>query len=444
MGSRLTSRLVAALGAQRHQWTLAIDVPPRGEPLFGCRAYGRCVGTLLGAQLLAFGLWQALGGSRQLLLRQVDPLKAFLRAHTQCSWRNVMADGRWWAGLTAHLCHRDIEHLATNLATLVVPSFLLQRILPWWGALAICGFATVASSMASLGFIYWAFAPAEPRRLGLSPLDPPRFADLAPALRCPSSHDLLPKGVGRDTATDMHTCDKCGREIHSPARTHRCDVCDYDLCPDCALDGDKQAALRFKRFLSAFDEFCFLREAELCIGFDTMTSDKPFVTHPEVFQTASRLHPLDAAALCSPYMEWWRQSSRGSMGSSALAASLATACACWLGELACRGWRHPLLLIMPGAAALQIAVDLKCTGDALMAVCDAGVGDASSSRQAMPISDAVANAEEDSVGHLAGAAVGAVFYAVFLRRRARGLQLGRPEPGPMYPLMPVVVRSSVP
>lgn len=49
--------------------------------------------------------------------------------------------------------------------------------------------------------------------------------------RCPKGHDLK----AFTPASTVHTCDQCGRHpIRAPQSVHRCDLCDYDKCTECA------------------------------------------------------------------------------------------------------------------------------------------------------------------------------------------------------------------
>lgn len=209
-------------------------------------------------------------------------------------------------------------------------------------------------------------------------------------------------------------------------------MCDYDICMDCGADAIGPGgvadvlAFHFHHFRNAFDEFCFLREAELAVGFDTMTSEQPFVIHPEIFQTAPRLDLREASALCQPYLHWWQQSSCGSMGSSALASALTAVCALWLTELAMRGWRHPLLLLFSLAAVVQPLVDLVRVGT-LLRSCQSAAGLKDGKFDGLSTMGA---GDSDSMGHLAGSAVGALAYVAVLRRGGRVK--------PLYPLVPRV------
>lgn len=379
---------------------------PTMEPLFQRAAYGRFALGLLWIQLISFCFWQA------------EPLQQFLRAHSRCSWVNVVSEGRWWAAVTAHVCHRDFEHLATNLGLLLMPTFLLQCFLSSGAAVSLCLVAAAGSSAASLGYAYYVFAPREARQLGYHPWIEPLFTAVSPAPTCSRGHALRHCAPERSTACAAHKCNACARGIFVGEMMQRCDACDYDICLDCsAKDGlERQPALRFHTFRNAFDEFCFLREAELAVGFDTMTSNQPYITHPHVFQTAPRLDLREADALCQPYHMWWLQASRGSLGSSALASALSAVTALWLAELFVIGWRHPLLLLFPIAASVQPVADLARIAGEL--------------QDLKAVSIVVGpGGDADAVGHLAGGGVGAVAYiAARLWRRGRAV--------PMYPLIP--------
>ena len=379
--------------------TLCLSFPAPGskEAIFESASYRRFFGGLAAVQLGAFGLWQ------------VGGLVPFLRDHAKCSWRNVVSEGRWWAGLLPHVCHRDLEHLATNCCTLLVPTFLLQRLLPWWGAVGLCTLAALGSSAGSLAFLYWRYAPEEARGLGCVPWAAPRFAPEAGASapQCPRGHELARGRVGQAGGPGSEpACDACGRELFARERRHRCEACDYNLCLGCA--GEYQVGLLLHRFRSAFDEFCFFREAELVLGFDTLTTDRPFVTHPAGFRGAKRLEVPEAVRLCQPYLDWSCQSSRGSLGSSALACALSAACALWLAELGVQGWRHPLLVLFPLAALAQPLWDLA-------QACEEAMGRRGGG-EPPPWSSVADGGSCDCAGHLAGTAVGALTYLVCLRR----------------------------
>jgi len=388
---RSRNRSASTMGNDKPCWP--------GQRIFTEPGYCRIVQLLLAIQFAGFAAWQ------------VEALKPLLRANTQCSWHNVVSENRWWAAITAHVCHRTPEHFCTNLIWLAVPSFLLQASLPWWHFASLCGAAAVAGSFGDIVGIFWTYAPEEPLRLGLWPWTPPRFRDLAPALRCPDSHDLDRQMVGQPGRPIRCICDECGRGICQPEETYRCSVCDYDLCLECAGKGEAEAISRVRLFRNAFDEFCFLREVELSLGVDSMLSDAPFVTHPEALQPESRLHLADANRLVLPYLEWSRQAVRGSMGSSAIVQALMASCTCWLLHLARRGFRDPVLFIIPMAAGAQVLVDIW---EALRFWVFRQTN-RSNAQKVDPVGTGQ-TPEEAFFGHLAGTMIGLLAYLVCFRR----------------------------
>lgn len=138
------------------QPTLRIAVPVQraschntGEAIFQSPSYRRFAVGLVSLQLVGLGAWQ------------LGALLPWLRANAQCSWRNIVLEGKWWAALLAHISHRELDHLATNLGTLLVPVFLMQTLLSWQKAIALCLVAAAGSSAASLAFVYVAFSPGQ-------------------------------------------------------------------------------------------------------------------------------------------------------------------------------------------------------------------------------------------------------------------------------------------
>lgn len=401
--------------------SLHVVVPRMGhescDPVFEKASYSRFAYGFLAAQLVLYGMFQ------------VDTLQSFMREHCRCSWRNVVSEGRWWSAISAHLCHRDLEHLAANLGTLLLPTFFLQGLLSSWSAWAVCVAAAAGGSAGSLMYVYSVFSPEEARRLGFSPWRAPLYSNREKLQTCDKGHGLQLVTPGPKTGSDVHCCDRCRKELRALDLVHRCGDCDFDLCIGCANAG-ANPALQFHHFKNAFDEFCFLRGTELAIGFDTMASERPYVTHPEAFNTAQRLDLREANEMCRPYFEWWEQSTRGSMGSSAVALALSALCALWFAELAWKGWRHPLLLLYPPAAAVQPMTDI-------VQLCRAwqklrhGHGQAGSAFSGL---GAVPDAEQsDAAGHLSGGAVGALAYCVL---RRRGIQVA-----PLHPLVPAITRG---
>merc|ERR1711920_371931 len=98
-------------------------------------------------------------------------------------------------------------------------------------------------------------------------------------------------------------------------------------------------------------------------------------------------------------------------------------CGLWLLELMARGWRHPLLAVLPAATATQVVVDLYSAGVSLQASAAGHGGSDGTSNEV-----AAGGSDEDSIGHLAGAVAGVAAYA-FLRRRVVGVV-------PTHPLLP--------
>jgi len=321
------------------------------------------------------------------------------------------------------LCHRDLDHLLTNLGLLVVPTFLLQSLLPWRAFVVLLATTAMGSSIASLAFTYFVFGPEEPRKLGYGPSTPPRFMNINPVLQCPQAHDLSLCRLGRGMI-----CNTCQREVGPHDRVYRCGPCDFNHCLDCA-GARLHPALQFNRFRNAFDEFCFLREAELAIGFDTMLTDRPYITCPDALLNAERLDMTYARELCLPYMAWLQHANRGSMGSSALTSALNAACALWVSELLANGWKHPFLILFTLTAFAQPLDDLLRISSVLSWPQTAPLQETGSSRPARPPVTPGSSNDSDNVGHLAGFTIGGLAYLLVLRQRG--------SIAPMYPLVPL-------
>lgn len=87
--------------------------------------------------------------------------------HFVLSWENICIHRRWWAIWTAHVSHRDVEHLLCNVSSFVVLGWAFQEALSALMLAALLVAVPLAASAASLGSLLYVHGPAEAMALCL-------------------------------------------------------------------------------------------------------------------------------------------------------------------------------------------------------------------------------------------------------------------------------------
>lgn len=367
----------AARGAQRVQ----LQLLSRQVPAFQSGHTKRLLQGALLVQALTF-----------FVSNVPDPsLQARMRDHWQYSWKGVVVEGRWWTLCTAHVHHKELEHLLTNAVSLCVSACLLQSVLRLADWALLMTSASLLSSSASLCWAYYRHGPCEAKvavafpGFGSQPQD--WWSEVAAWLSSFSEFCYLRRIELKSGVPGQLT-----QRLTGPANDTLCNP--SPSCPGCGVGMLVKAVVRAP---TACGRCGALQAANSAM----LTCDACGQGCCGTCVAALGLLPnvADLVRLYQPYEVWAEKSSRGSLGSSSIVQSIMAAAGCWTLHLLAMRHRGVVLLVVPAVCVCQPLHDA-----AILWRSSAGV---------------VAEADTDdiAVAHLSGFAVGVVFYALRIARR---------------------------